>query len=125
MIDCERSSDFPDLLVCLLSANHVVYAEHYAQKVPRALPLDSHGRPEASVQRCCDPCGAKVRTRVEVCEWFGAFEAEELAEVASNVQIDQRDEDRLPYGKLPGQKRRDAAEDRWSMAITSGVELAL
>jgi hypothetical protein len=57
-------------------------------------------------------------------EWLGAFEADELAEVAGDVEVEQRDEDGLPDGELGGEERGDAAEERRAVAVASVGVLA-
>lgn len=50
---------------------------------------------------------------------FGAFEADELAEVAGDVEVEQRDEDCLPDGELGREQRGYAPEQRWAVAVAS------
>lgn len=119
VVHCQRRADLPDFFVRLLSAYQVVDAEDDGQQVSRALSLDLHGRPEARVQGRRDPCRAKVGARVEVCKRFGALEADKLAEVACDVEVEERDEDGLPDGELLGEEAGDAAEDWRPVAVTS------
>lgn len=104
MINRQRRPDLPNLLVRLLRAQEIIYAEHHGQEVAQAFALDLHGGPEARVEGGGDPCCAKVGARVQVGERLGAFEANELAEVAGDVEVEQRDEDGLPDGELRGEE---------------------
>ena len=119
MVHRQRGPDLPDLLVRLLRADQVVHAEHYRQNVAQALALDLHGGPEARVEGGGDPCGAEVGARIQLRKRFGAFEADELAEVAGDVEVEQRDEDCLPDGELGREQRGYAPEQRWAVAVAS------
>ena len=123
MIHSERSPNLPNFFVRLLCTYQVIYAEHNRQQIPNALSLDLHSRPEARVQRSCNPCGTEVGARVEICERFGAFETDELAKVASNVQVEESDEDRLPDCEFSREKCRDATKDRRAMTVAPAKTL--
>jgi hypothetical protein len=119
MIHRERRSNFPHLLIRLLRTYHVVYAKHNRQQIPHTLPFYPHGRPEASVQRSRNPGSAKVGARVQTREGLGTLEANELAKITCDVEVEERYEDGLPDSEFLGEEGGYSAEDWWAMTVAS------
>lgn len=119
MVYGHRTSHLPHLLICLLRAYHIVYAAHQGHEISQSLPLYPHSGPEARVERRRNPCCAEVGARVEVRKGLRALEAYELAEVAGEVEVEERDEEGLPCGELVREDGGDAANEGWAVAVAS------
>lgn len=99
MIDSQYTAYLPDLLICLLRANQVVYRADEAEKIPCPFPLNVHRGPEAGVQRCGDIGGPEIRTRIEIGERFWTLQPNDLAEIAGHVEPEECKDKGLPGSK--------------------------
>jgi len=105
MLHSQGGSDFANLLVGLLSTNHIVNTEDDGQEVTERFAANAHGAPEAGIEGGGDPCCTEVGVRVEVRERLRALEADQFAKVACDVEVEQSDEDGLPDCQLLRQHR--------------------
>ena len=117
MVHGQGGTNFAHLLVGLLGADQVIEAEDHGQEVADGLAAYAHGGPEAGIQGRGDPCGAEVRAAVEVGEGLWAFEADELSEVAGNVQVEEGDQHGLPDSQLSGDEGGHAADQRRAVTV--------
>ncbi len=85
MFHGERSSDFSNFLIRLLSCNQVVYGEYYRSQISQPFSPDLHRRPEACIQSCRDPRRSKVGSAVQVRQGFRALEPEYFGKVSAYV----------------------------------------
>ena len=119
MVHRQHGADLAHLLIRLLRSNQVVDRKDNTREVPYVLIADLHGGPEPSVKRGRDPCCAEVGAAVEVREGLGGLEADDLGEVAADVEPEEGEDDGLPGGQAAGEAGGEAANEVRAMFVTS------
>ena len=122
MIHRQHSSDLPDFLIGLLGCDEIVEGKQYASEIPQPSPPYPHSGPEPSIQSCCDPCCSEIRSSVEVREGLGAFEANKLAQVPRNIEVEEGYDDGLPRRDEGGELSRDSAYVGRAMLVPSDIQ---
>jgi hypothetical protein len=119
MIDGQHPSNLSNFLIRLLSSYEIIRSKHHTGEIPQPLPPYTHSRPEPGIQSRCDPRRSKIRSCVEICEGFRAFETQKLPQISCDVEVEEGYNEGLPGCDEFGETSRKLSDVGRAMLIPS------